>query len=125
MAEAYEASKTLQESSAPTEDEARLAVLGSVYGVLGSVYGLSRQPDRARGVLQQLAEVDRHRHVSRYYFAQVHLALGETRLALDRLEEAAAERNPFIVYVKIALQFNQPACRASLPDLLKRMGLDR
>jgi len=125
LAEAYlqsssfdEASKTLQESSAPTEDEARLAVLGSVYG-------LSRKPERARQVLQQLVDVDRHQHVSGYYFSQVHLALGETSLALDWLEKAAEERSPLIVYVKVAPQFDSLRTEPRFHALLKKIGLER
>jgi TolB-like protein/Tfp pilus assembly protein PilF len=114
LAEAYlqssmfdEASKTLQESSQPTEDEARLAVLGRVYG-------LSRQAERAQQVLQQLVGVAPHQRVSGYYFSQVHLALGETSTALDWLEKAAEERSPLIVYVKVAA-VRQTARGAAFP----------
>ena len=126
LAEAYlqsskldEASKILQECSAPTEDEARLAVLGRVYG-------LSRQPERARQVLQQLMELDRHyRHVSGYFLSQVYLALGETSLALASLEKAAEERSPLIVYVNVAPQFDSLRAEPRFQALLKRIGLER
>jgi len=125
LAEAYlqnasfeEALKTLQESSAPTEDEARLAVLGRVYG-------LSRQSERAREILQELVEVDRHQHVSGYYFSQVYLALGETALALDWLERAAEEHSPLIVYVKVAPQFDRLRAEPRFQGLLRRIGLEQ
>jgi serine/threonine-protein kinase len=124
LAEAYlqsstfaEASKTLQESSAPTEDESRLAVLGCIYG-------LSRQPQRARQVLQELVEVNRHRHVSGYYFSQVHLALGDTPTALDWLERAAAEHSPLIVYIKVDPQFDSLRAEPRFQTLLKKIGLE-
>jgi serine/threonine-protein kinase len=124
LAEAYvqsslfeQAKETLQESTAPTEDEARLAALGSVYG-------LSRQPERARQVLQQLEEVARHQHVSGYYFSQVYLALGETEAALDWLERAAEERSPLIVYVKVAPQFDKLRAEPRFHALLRRIGLE-
>jgi serine/threonine-protein kinase len=124
LAEAYlqsstfdEASKTLQESSAPTEDESRLAVLGCTYG-------LSRQPQRAREVLQGLVEVNRHRHVSGYYFSQVYLALGDTASALDWLERAAEEHSPLIVYVKTAPQFDRLRSEPRFQALLRRIGLE-
>ena len=113
-----EAAKTLQESSAPTEDEARLAVLGRVYG-------LSRRSERAREILQELVEVNRHRHVSGYYFSQVYLALGETALALDWLERAAEEHSPLIVYVRVAPQFDGLRAEPRFQALLKRIGLDQ
>jgi len=113
-----EAAKTLQESSAPTEDEARLAVLGRVYA-------LSRHPELARQVLQQLVEVNRNRHISGYYFSQVHLALGETSEALGWLEKAAEERSPLIAYVKVAPQFDSLREEPRFHALLKRIGLER
>jgi serine/threonine-protein kinase len=123
LAEAYlqdssfeAALKTLQQSSAPTEDEARLAVLGRVYG-------LSRQPARAREVLQELVEVNRHRHVSGYYFAQVDAALGDTATAIDWLERAAAEHSPLIVYIKVAPQFDSLRAEPRFQALLRRIGL--
>lgn len=125
LAEAYlesstfdEASRTLQESSEPTEDEARLAVLGATYG-------LSRQPQRARQVLQELVEVNRHhRHVSGYYFSQVYLALGDTASALDWLERAAEERSPLVVYVKTAPQFDRLRNEPRFQALLRKIGLE-
>ena len=117
LAEAYvqssmfeQATQTLQESTAPTEDEARLAALGSVYR-------LSRQPERARQVLQQLEEVARHQHVSGYYFSHVYLAL-------DWLERAAQERSPLIVYVKVAPQFDKLRAQPRFHGLLRRIGLE-
>ena len=126
LAEAYvqssrfdEASKTLQECSAPTEDEARLAALGRVYGLTG-------RPERARQVLEQLAELDRHyQHVSGYYFSQVYLVLGEKSVALGWLERAAEERSPQIVYVKVAPQFDGLRAEPRFLALLKRIGLGR
>lgn len=125
LAEAYvqnssfeEALKTLQESSAPTEDEARLAVLGRVNG-------LSRQSERARETLRELVEVNRHRYVSGYYFSQVYLALGETALALDWLERAAEEHSPLIVYAKVAPQFDRLRAEPRFRTLLRRIGLEQ
>jgi tetratricopeptide (TPR) repeat protein len=90
--------KILQNSSTPTEDEARLAVLGSIYG-------LSGQPERAREILRQLLEVNRHQPISGYYLAQVYLSLGDTAAALSSLERAAEERSPLIPYVNVAPEF--------------------
>lgn len=89
-----------------------------------AVYGLSRQPERARQVLQQLEEVARHQHVSGYYFSQVYLALGETEPALDWLERPAEERSPLIVYVKVAPQFDKLRAEPRFHALLRRIGLE-
>jgi tetratricopeptide (TPR) repeat protein len=123
MAEAYsqkclyaQALKALMESSEPTEDEARLAFLGSVYG-------LSRQPQRARRILEGLQGVARHQSVSGYYVAQVYLALGDTDAALNWLEKAAEERSPLMVFVKVAPQFDKLRAEPRFVALLNRIGL--
>lgn len=107
---------TLQEASAPTGDEARLAVLGHVYA-------LARQPERARQVLGRLSEVARQRYVSGYYFALVHVALGDTADALNWLEQAADERCPLMVYLKVDPRFDSLRAEPRFHALLKRVRL--
>lgn len=125
MAQAYlqdssfsQALKQLQESSAPTEDEARLAMLGSAYG-------LSGQPKEARQVLQQLLQVSRHQHISGFYLAQAYLSLGEIEPALAALEAAAEERSPLIVYVNVSPQFERLRAEPRFHALLKKIRLER
>jgi serine/threonine-protein kinase len=113
-----QAIQQLLESSVPTEDEARLAILGSAYG-------LSGRPNAARQVLQQLLQVDRHRHLSGFYMAQIYLALGEIEPALASLEAAAEERSPLVVYVNVAPQFERLRAEPRFHALLKRIKLER
>ena len=82
-----QALNTLKSASAPVEDEARLSVLGHLHA-------LSGHPDRAREALDHLREMSRQRYISGYFFALIHLGLGEKAEALDCLEKAAAERSP-------------------------------
>lgn len=112
-----EALKTLQGSSVATEDEARLAALGTLYG-------LSRQPDRAREVLRRLAAIEDHQPISGYYLAQVHLALGETQAALDCLEKSAAGHDPLIGYIRVDPDFDSLWTESRFQALLTKVGLD-
>ncbi len=111
-----QALNTLKPASAPVEDEARLAVLGHLYA-------LSGHPDRAREALDQLREMTRQRYVSGYFFALIHLGLGEKAEALDYLERAAAERSPLIVYLKVNPIFDSLRSEPRFATLLKRSGL--
>jgi TolB-like protein/Flp pilus assembly protein TadD len=111
-----QALNSLQEASAPTEDEAHLAVLGYLYA-------RSDQPNRARQVFQQLRELSGNRYVSGYYFALIRLALGEKAEALDWLEKAAAERSPLIVYLNVNPLFDSLRAEPRFTALLKKMGL--
>ena len=107
---------TLQEASAPTEDEARIAVLGQVHA-------LSGEPKRARAVLQALYEVARHRYVSGYYFALIHFSLGEKTAALDWLERAVEERCPLMAYLKVDPEFDGLRAEPRFDRLLRKIGL--
>jgi DNA-binding winged helix-turn-helix (wHTH) protein/tetratricopeptide (TPR) repeat protein len=57
------------------------------------------QPDEARAILAELEGLEPHAYVSRYHRAAVRLALGERERALDDLERAAEERDPWIVFL--------------------------
>jgi SpoVK/Ycf46/Vps4 family AAA+-type ATPase len=57
------------------------------------------QPDEARRILKDLEGLEIHAFVSRYHVAVVRLALGEREAALDKLEEAAEARDPWIVFL--------------------------
>ena len=125
MAQAYlenssfdQASKTLQDSMEPTEDEARLALLGSVYG-------LSHQPERARKILEQLLKMNRLQDVSGFYIAQVCLSLGDNAQALSWLERAADERSPLIAYINVSPRFERLRAEPRFRALLNRIGLER
>jgi DNA-binding winged helix-turn-helix (wHTH) protein/Flp pilus assembly protein TadD len=56
-------------------------------------------PDEARALLASLEALAGTAFVSRYHLAVVRLALGERDAALDELEKAAEERDPWIVFL--------------------------
>jgi len=66
---------------------AAVAALGHVYGAAGLL-------EKARGVLLELAEQSKHRHVSRYWFALVYAGLHERNSALQELQRARSQREP-------------------------------
>jgi Flp pilus assembly protein TadD len=60
---------------------------------LGFIYAKAGEKDRARGILQELAELSGHRYVCGYSVGLIHAALGEKEQALDWLEKANGERS--------------------------------
>ncbi len=60
---------------------------------LALIYAKTGERDRGRGILQELAELSRHRYVCGYSVDLIHAALGEKEQALDWLEKAYGERS--------------------------------
>ena len=68
---------------------------------LGHAYAKAGNTREARSILARLAETAKTRHVSAYHRAMIHVALGETGVALDWLDRAHAEKSPWIGYLKV------------------------
>jgi TolB-like protein len=72
---------------------------------LGWAYGLARRPESA-DVLEQLATQRSARYVRPICDVLVHLGRGETHRALDWLERACDERDPWLAFLKIDPAFD-------------------
>src|SRR5436309_8934494 len=72
---------------------------------LGQAFGVVVKVTEAREVLGQLQELSRQRYVSPYHLAYGSTGLGELETALDRLEEAVAERAGAVFGVKGSFLF--------------------
>lgn len=68
---------------------------------LGHAHAKAGNTSQARLILARLAEASRTRHVPAYHVAMIHLALGETGVALDWLDRAHAEKSPWIGYLNV------------------------
>jgi serine/threonine protein kinase/Tfp pilus assembly protein PilF len=93
-----------------------LAQLGQGFGMVGKVM-------EAREVLRQLQELSRQRYVSPYHLAYVYTGLGELETALDRLEEALAERAGGVYGIKGSFLFTRLRPHPRFMALLKKMNL--
>jgi serine/threonine-protein kinase len=68
---------------------------------LGHAYGVSGRVAEARGVLKALQGAADTSYVPSYFFAVVHLGLGEGDRALQYLERAYQERSTVLAYLRI------------------------
>ncbi|MFQ5704989.1 MAG: tetratricopeptide repeat protein [Gemmatimonadales bacterium] len=91
---------------------------------LGQAYGVAGQPEKARGILQQLAEQSRHRHVSSYLFAYVYTGLGKHDEAIDALEQAYEQRAGGIYGIKGSFLFTSLRSHSRFKALLMKMNLN-
>lgn len=105
----------------------RAAALSSgnvrVAATLGHALAISGNKAQALQVLKQLEERARNGYVSPYYFALLYTGLGEKDLALEWLEKAYEERQPYLILIKVEPVFDVLHSDPRFQDLLRRIGL--
>jgi TolB-like protein/Flp pilus assembly protein TadD len=109
-----------------TELEAAIRFSGTspeILAALGYLQGLSGDVNAAHGILEELRRLARERYVSPARLAQLHVGLGERAEALDRLEEAHAERAADLAWIGVRPVFASLRTEPRFGALLKQMGL--
>jgi serine/threonine protein kinase/tetratricopeptide (TPR) repeat protein len=91
-------------------------------GVLGDVYARAGKRSEARAILAELERLARVRYVPPVYEAMVHMGLGDTRRALDRLDQAFLDRSDWILQLPVEPQFDLLRGEKRFQDLLRRAG---
>jgi tetratricopeptide (TPR) repeat protein len=90
---------------------------------LGCAYVEARRVEEARKVLAEVLENSKRCYLSAYHIALLCTALGEHDQAFQWFEQACADHNPWMVYLRV-----EPRLDALRPDvrfhsLLRRLGL--
>lgn len=91
---------------------------------LGHARALAGDREGALEILRQLQEEERTGYVPPLAFAWIHLGLGQTEAALDRIEEAYAERHHGLVWAGVAGSWDPLRGEPRFQALLRAMGLD-
>jgi tetratricopeptide (TPR) repeat protein len=84
---------------------------------------ISGDADAARKILDQLEARSKHRYVSAYARAIVHVALSEKQQAFSCLEQAYTDRCEMITWLKVDPHFDSIHTDPQFIDLLGRVGL--
>lgn len=95
----------------------------NVLAALGNALGEAGRTAEARRTLGELHAAARKGQVSSFFFALVHVGLGETREALDWLEKAYEERSGSIRYLKVEPRLNRLRAEPRFRELMGRVGL--
>lgn len=91
---------------------------------LGHVYAVSGDRDEARKALAELKNRSKQEYVPSYDLAIIHLGLGETDQAFERLEEAYEERSYWLSYLGVDPILDSLRRDPRFLDLLRRVGLE-
>ncbi|HET9531926.1 MAG TPA: tetratricopeptide repeat protein [Blastocatellia bacterium] len=90
--------------------------------VLGYIYAKAGRTSEAMTILNVLKEGRPGRSAPAFDIALVYTGLGDVDQAFEWLEKARAERNPFLVYVKMDPHFDLLRADPRFADLLRRVG---
>ena len=90
---------------------------------LGFVYGQSGREAEALTILDALIGSTSPAHyVSPFHIALIYVGLGKKDQAIEWLEKAETERDPFLIYVKVDPNFDSLRNDPRFSDLLRRIG---
>jgi len=73
--------------------------------------------------LDDLKKLAKQRYVSPYFFAGIHIGLGEDDCAIEYLEKAYEERSHWLIYLHIDPSMDSLRYNARFKDLLRRVAL--
>ena len=90
----------------------------------GYAYAMAGKREKARRVIEEIkSQWERGENVA-WELAVIHVALGETELALDWLERSVDLRDPFMISLKINPRFDSIRTHPRYIALLEKMKLD-
>lgn len=109
--------------AAAAEFEAMVATspIQQAVALLGYCYAVSGRRDEAGRILSRLDELESQRFVSAYVRAFVHVGLGERERALDQLERAYEEQEPWAVFLNVDPFFRSLRGEPRFTRLLERL----
>ena len=73
--------------------------------------------------LDELTELATHRYVAPYFFAGIHVGLGENDRAIEYLEKSYEEHSHWLIYLHIDPSMDGLRDNPRFQDLLRRVGL--
>jgi TolB-like protein/Tfp pilus assembly protein PilF len=91
-------------------------------GFVGHAYAVSGQRSEAEKIIKELEEAAQRTYVSPYSFAIVYAGLGEKDLALEWLEKTYEEGSDWLLWLKVAQEFDDLRSDKRFIALLKRVG---
>jgi tetratricopeptide (TPR) repeat protein len=90
---------------------------------LGHAYAVAGKRAEAQRILDKLKAVTERRYTSPYSIAVIHAGLGNKEQAYAWLDQAYAERDNWLIYLKVEPRLDPLRSDARFAELLRRIGL--
>jgi serine/threonine-protein kinase len=78
---------------------------------------------KAIQILDELTKLAEQKYVAAYFFAGIHVGLGEDERAMEFLEKSYEEHSHWLIYLHIDPSMDGLRSNARFQDLLRRVGL--
>jgi serine/threonine-protein kinase len=124
LAMAYQKKGMIDEAIAQLQKEASIPSSRTVFQfVLAYIYAQAGNSAEAQRILQELQTVKSPaQFVPAFGIALIYVGLGEKEQAIEWLEKAVAEREPFLIYLKVDPNFDSLRDHPRFASLLRRIG---
>jgi TolB-like protein/DNA-binding winged helix-turn-helix (wHTH) protein/Tfp pilus assembly protein PilF len=90
---------------------------------LGKILGDSGRKQEARRLLEELEGQSKHRYISPYLIALVQIGLGERDQAIASLEQGYADRDEWMMFMRVDPHMDDLRSDPRFQDLVRRVGL--
>jgi TolB-like protein/DNA-binding winged helix-turn-helix (wHTH) protein/Tfp pilus assembly protein PilF len=120
---AYEQKGMLDKSIADLETAKGLQPGPALFGALGHVYAVSGNKTKAHALLGDLKELSGKQYFPAYQMALIHVGLGQKDEAFAMLEQAYADRYPWLIHLNVEPRFDPIRSDPRFVDLVRRIGL--
>jgi tetratricopeptide (TPR) repeat protein len=90
---------------------------------LAHTLGTAGRTNEASQLLDDLTKLAKRKYVAPYFFAGIHIGLGESERAMEYLEKAYDEHSHWLIYLHIDPGMDGVRDNPRFQDLLRRVGL--
>jgi len=90
---------------------------------LAHTYGEAGRTQESQQILGELTIPARQKYVAPYFFAGIHIGLGENERAIESLEKSYEEHSHWLIYLRLDPSMDALHDHPFLQDLLRRVGL--
>jgi serine/threonine protein kinase/Tfp pilus assembly protein PilF len=118
--------KARRYESAISEGEKGVMLSGGsplMRAALAHSLGAAGRTAEARQILDDLTELAKQRYVAPYFFAGIHIGLGENDRAMDYLQKCYEEHSHWLIYLHLDPSMDDLRSHRGFQDLSRRVGL--
>ena len=90
---------------------------------LAHTLGAAGRADAARQILDDLTKLAQQKYVAPYFFAGIHVGLGEHERAIEYLQKCYEEHSHWLIYLHLDPSMDDLRDNPNFQDLLRRVGL--
>jgi tetratricopeptide (TPR) repeat protein len=94
-----------------------------IRAALAQTLGTAGSREKALAILDDLTKLAKQKYVAAYFFALIHIGLGEDDRAIEYLEKSFEEHSHWLIYLHIDPSLDALRSHPSFQDLLQRVGL--